>query len=137
VPEYLKDREKRVKEGTQNPWMPELARMLKDSEAFRYITFNTVPNQKEVEGYWASLSGYSYRVKRLAREQLSNLGVLLDGAAEIDSTNALDTGFEMAHRIHRLGATAVSGVTFLWRSQNWKQAVDKMLTEFATATDNT
>ncbi|MEX2007093.1 MAG: hypothetical protein WD877_02945 [Candidatus Saccharimonadales bacterium] len=124
IPDYIK--------SMSEPWLPSMASVFKGSRAFQTIVAsNTIPHQREINGHMASLSGTSARVKIIAREQLNNWQLELEGSGiAVASELGVDSGREMAYRM-RLGAVAVGGVTFLWRSKNWKLAVDKMITEFA------
>lgn len=129
VPEYLKDLKK--------PWLPSFAKILRERKVFAYIEpSNTIPNQKNMREFIASLSGSSQRVKILGRQQLNNYELELGDCMDIVSTLGVDSGREMVYR-KRLGATAVSIHTRLWRTQDWGKAVTDVLEEYTEETTAT
>jgi dihydroorotate dehydrogenase len=117
--------------------IPELARIIHGKRVFRFLTTsNTIPNQVALnndnqpilavpEGK-GGMSGPA--TKEVGREQLVLWRQHTD--LEIVSTLGVDSGREVKHRLD-LGAVAAGGVTFLWQSSKWKDAVTKMLTELA------
>jgi dihydroorotate dehydrogenase len=70
----------------------------------------------------------------VGREQLMLWHDQTYGELDIVSALGIDTGKELARRLE-LGAVAGSGVTFLWRSKDWQQAVDDLLTDFVNVVE--
>lgn len=123
VPDYLKNQ--------SEDWLPSAAKILRGRNVFRFIVAsNTIPNQKEIQGHMASLSGGSRRVKIIGRQQLLGWYQELDDAMDVVSVLGVDSGKEGAYRM-MAGAVAIGGVTFLWRGKAYKPAVTRMLEELA------
>lgn len=131
LPPYLSYEEKAV--------AADLAKLLRASNVFAFlVTANTIPNQEPlnangehiltVHGGKGGMSGPA--TKDVGREQLRLWHALLDSKADIISTLGLDSGKELKTRL-QLGAAAAGGVTFLWESANWQDAVTKVLVGFA------
>lgn len=130
LPPYITDEEKLL--------IPELAKLFKEQPVFGFIvTANTVPNQIARDGRGrpiltvpegkGGMSGSATR--EIGREQLRLWKEQLGDSIEIVSTLGVDGGRELATR-RQLGATAAGGVTFLWESNNWGQAVTDIVTDW-------
>jgi dihydroorotate dehydrogenase len=133
LPPYLTDEQKAL--------MPEVATAIMDSKLFSFITTaNTIPNQVpkdaagedilSVPGGAGGMSGPG--TNEIGREQLKLWKNLVGDRLEIISTLGVDTGRELAVR-KLMGAVAAGGVTFLWQNQNWKEAVTRVLSDYAEA----
>jgi dihydroorotate dehydrogenase len=131
LPPYLSDDERLV--------ATDLAKILRASNVFRFIvTANTIPNQEPlneqgehiltVPGGKGGMSGSA--TKQTGREQLELWREQMGDSVDIVSTLGVDSGKELKTRL-QLGAVAAGGVTFLWESSNWKNAVTKVLFDFA------
>jgi dihydroorotate dehydrogenase len=118
-----------------------LSKLLKQSNVFSFlVTSNTIPNQVpltkggehilSLPGGMGGMSGPATSPE--GRAQFSLWQDLMDGK-KIDkvSTLGVRSGEELKFRVEELGATAVSGVTFLWESTNWKAAVTRMLADLS------
>lgn len=125
----------------QRSIVPAMAAMIKSSNAFSFIvTSNTIPNQMakdeqgrpilSVPGGAGGMSGPG--TLDIGREQLQMWSNLLQGDKEIISMLGINSGEELLYRINN-GASAAGGVTFLWESNNWGQAVSKILQQFIEA----
>lgn len=133
VPPYVTEEQKAM--------MPVIADAIMSSRLFSFITTaNTIPNQipknaagediLSVPGGAGGMSGSG--TKEVGREQLKIWKDLVGDQLEIISTLGVDSGKELAVR-RRLGAVAAGGVTFLWENQNWKEAVTKVISDYAEA----
>ncbi len=131
LPPYLSEEEKAV--------AFDLGKLLRTRNVFSFVvTANTIPNQEPLDangehiltvpGGKGGMSGPA--TKEVGREQLQLWRGLLDSSADIVSALGLDSGKELKTRL-QLGAVAAGGVTFLWESANWKDAVTKLLVDFA------
>lgn len=118
--------------------VPELAKLFKERRVFSFMsTPNTIPGQiarnqagqpiLTVPEGKGGMSGPA--TKEIGREQLTMWREQLGDEIEIISTLGVDSGRELAIR-RQLGATAGSGVTFLWESNNWGQAVTDMIIDW-------
>lgn len=138
VPDYLKEMKK--------PWLPEVAEIFKQSKVFSaLVASNTIPNQKQIGGRMASLSGFSDRVRIIGREQQNSWELKVGNDMEIISSLGVGSGREMAYRLRKtsakIGTVAVEGVSFLWRidkmkfekAMTWGERVTEMLEGFSKA----
>lgn len=104
------------------------------------VTSNTIPNQEPINEAGehvltvpsgkGGMSGSA--TKEVGRDQLRLWKGLMGDSVDIVSTLGVTTGQELATRLE-LGAMAAGGVTFLWESANWKEAVTKVLFDFANS----
>jgi|GEM_PF-3263347 len=135
VPPYLTDEHKEL--------MPRVANTIVESGLFSFVTTsNTIPNQVpktrsgeqilSVPGGAGGMSGPGTAL--IGQEQLSMWVGAVGSKLEIISTLGVNNGRELYNRL-MLGAVAAGGVTFLWQSKDWKEAVTKMLTEYTDAVD--
>lgn len=131
LPPYMTDEEKAI--------VPPLAALFKKKRAFGFaVTANTIPNQIALdeagnpilsvpEGK-GGMSGPA--TKAVGREQLILWREELGDEIEIISTLGVDSGRELGMR-RQLGASAASGVTFLWESNgNWGRAVTNVISDW-------
>jgi dihydroorotate dehydrogenase len=119
--------------------VPKLARLFRDYPVFNwqegpntirdYLLLDKQGNPVlSVPGGKGGLSGpYT---KENGREQLQMWDKLVGDFIDQVSTQGVGSGQEVAVRI-KLKAKAASGVSFLWNSNDWGEAVTKMLDEFA------
>jgi len=130
LPPYLTHEERSI--------IPELAQLFAEHPVFAYIaTANTIPNQVARDKIGQPIlrvpdgaGGLSGPITReVGREQLQLWHEATGGTIDIVSSLGVDSGREMAKR-RDLGAAAVSGVTFLWESNDWGKAVTDMITEW-------
>lgn len=132
LPPYVSEEDKAI--------VPDLAKLFLAKRVFRFlIACNALPGEVptdaggnlkplSVPGGGGGLSGpYTAAVGREQVEMWHN-----QTAGEIDIVRAegMDSGKELAESLRR-GAKAGAGVTFLWRSSDWKQAVETVLFDFA------
>jgi dihydroorotate dehydrogenase len=136
----------------EKPLIPELAKLLRACRVASYLVIsnslgNQIPSSTEAREIFkdfpnnsAGLSGPSERVKIIARQQLDKWTSEFEDDEQMDivSAQGLDSGREMAYRL-KLGAAAVEGVSFLWRTDKMKdgrlmtlgERVAEMLEQFA------
>jgi dihydroorotate dehydrogenase (fumarate) len=123
---------------TEQLLVPEVAKILRTKNVFRFlVTSNTIPNQIALDSSGipvltvpkgkGGMSGPA--TKEVGRQQLDLWREQLPDT-EIVSTLGVDNGKELAVRL-QMGAVAAGGVTFLWESRDWKQAVTNVLSDFA------
>ena len=117
----------------------DIAKVLKARNVFKFlVTANTIPNQEPVNeqgehiltvpGGKGGMSGSA--TAETGREQLRFWHEQMADGVDIVSTLGVNSGEELKTRL-QLGAVAAGGVTFLWESGNWKDAVTKVLFDFA------
>jgi dihydroorotate dehydrogenase len=131
LPPYLTEEERQV--------AAEIADMANESSIFKYlvgpntILGGTPPDhlgQLSVPGNTGGVSGPD--TKEVGREQLTMWRDMLNPDIDFVSTEGVFNGSEMSLRL-KLGANAVGGVTFLWVSKDWKDAITNMLIDFYPA----
>ena len=131
LPPYITDEQKLI--------TPDLADLINEKQLFSFITTaNTIPDQialnrdnkpiLSVPNGRGGMSGAA--TKEVGREQLQLWRQLMDSSVDIVSTLGVDSGAELAVR-RQLGASAAGGVTFLWESSNWGDAVTKVVSQWA------